>query len=199
MVETVEGKLARAKAENRARSKRNEAAGRRTMGHDFQFPRDPDWDWLKASYPGNVLLRADCQFVEAVSHLIGRMAYLSTPYTKAVVNDQMEWDRGLSCDIEVRTARWVRAFAIEGITGASPILLSCAACHADIEDRLDPLDDVFWARWRRPLLSASGAVVIPAMDGWDVSQGVWRDACWALLHNVPVYLIAKGSEFGADL
>jgi len=166
------------------------------MGLDFNFPRQPDWPWLKASYPGNILLHVDCPFMDVVRRVGGRMAYLATPYTKAVLNDDLQWDRGLSFDIEVRTARWSRAFAIEGVTVASPIVMSRAICHADVEGHLDPLDDAFWSRWCQPMLSACGAVVIPAMDGWDVSRGVWREACWALLHNVPVYLVAEGSEFG---
>lgn len=165
------------------------------MGIDFRFPRDPDWAWLKATYPGGVLLQVDCRFMDVVRHLCGRMAYLATPYTKSVLDEDLQWDRGRSFDIEARTARWSRAFAIEGVTVVSPIVLACAICHADVEGHLDPLDDAFWSRWCQPMLSASGAVVIPAMDGWDVSRGVWREACWALRHNVPVYLVAKGSEF----
>jgi hypothetical protein len=164
------------------------------MGYGIDFPRKPDWDWLKATFPGNVLLRVDCPFIEVVRSVSGRMAYLATPYTRQVLNDDLQWDRCLSYDIETRTARWARAFAIEGATVASPIVLSCAIVHADPEDHIDPLDDAFWARWCQPMLSACGSVVIPAMDGWDVSRGVWREACWALQHNVPVYLVAPGSE-----
>ena len=166
------------------------------MDFASQTPHEPDWQWLKARYPENILLHVDCPFMDVVQRASGCMAYLATPYTKAVLSDDLQWDCGLSIDVEVRTARWSRAFAIEGVTVVSPILMSCAICHVDIEGGLDPLDDAFWSRWCQPMLSASGAVVIPAMDGWDASVGVWREACWALRNNVPVYLVAKGSEFG---
>ncbi|MBQ4826580.1 DUF1937 family protein [Leisingera sp. HS039] len=166
------------------------------MGIDFRFPRNPDWGWLKASFPGGVLLHVDCPFLDVVRRTAGRMAYLSTPYTNQVRDDDLQWDYGLSLDVETRTARWARAFAIEGCTVASPIVMACAMLNADVERQLDPLDDAFWARWCQPILSASGSVVVPAMDGWDQSRGVWREACWALQHNMPVYLVAEGSEFG---
>ncbi|AUQ89377.1 MULTISPECIES: DUF1937 family protein [Phaeobacter] len=169
------------------------------MGIDFQFPRSPDWEWLKATYPGDVLLHVDCPFLDVVRRIGGRMAYLATPYTRQVLDSDLQWDSGLSLDLEVRTARWARAFAIEGVTVASPIVMACAMLNADVEAQLDPLDIAFWARWCQPILSASGSVVIPAMDGWDRSRGVWREACWGLQHNVPVYLVAEGSEFGVAL
>lgn len=60
------------------------------MGLNFDFSRQPDWPWLKASYPGNILLHVDCPFMEVVRRVGGRMAYLATPYTKAVLNDEGE-------------------------------------------------------------------------------------------------------------
>lgn len=167
------------------------------MNLGSHFPLQPDWPWLRANHSGNILLHVDCPLEEVVRRVGSRLAYLATPYTKAVRTDDRLWDRGLSLDIEAQTARWSRAFAIAGVTVASPIVMSCAMCRVDLEGQLDPLDERFWARWCQPMLSASGAVVIPAMEGWDRSLGVWREACWALLHNVPVYLVAQGAEPGA--
>ena len=169
------------------------------MGVDVMFPRDPDWDWLKAAFPSGVLLHVDCPFFEVVRRAAGRMTYLATPYTRLVHDDGMQWDAAHSADVEVRTARWARAFAIEGVSVASPILIGCAMLNADVERQLDPLDDVFWSRWCQPMLAASGSVIIPAMEGWDMSRGIWREAGWALRNNMPVYLVAEGSEFGGDL
>lgn len=165
------------------------------MGVGMDFPRQPDWAWLKATFPNDVLLRVDCPFIEVVGRVSGRMAYLATPYTRLVLDDDHCWNSGLSVDVEIRTARWIRHFAIEGATVVSPIVLACAVIHADMEGNIDPLDDRFWSRWCQPILQAAGSVIVPAIEGWDASLGVWREACWALQHNVPVFLVAAGSEY----
>jgi len=112
-----------------------------------------------------------------------------------VLNDDLQWDAGLSMEAGLRAARWQRLFALEGVSVVSPIVQACAMLDADVERTIDPLDDAFWRHWCQPMLMASGAVVIPPISGWDVSRGVWREACWALQHNVPVYLVAEGSGF----
>lgn len=164
------------------------------MGIEFRFPRNPDWGWLKDTYPDGVLLHVDFPFSTVVQRVKGQMGYLATPYSREVLNDDLQWDAGLSLQVETKTARWVRKFALEGVTVVSPVIMACSICHADPEGDVDPLDDAFWSRWCQPILAGCGAVIIPAMPGWDRSRGVWREACWALLHNVPVYLIAPGSD-----
>lgn len=166
------------------------------MGIDFRFPPRPDWDWLRATYPGNVLLHVDCPLAAVAGHLRGRLAYLATPYSKLVVNDDLQFQRALAFDVEIRTARWARRLAVDGVTVASPILTVCAIIGADVEGHIDPLDDTFWTNWCRPMLTACGSVVIPPMAGWDESRGVWGEACWALRHNVPVWLIAAAPKQG---
>lgn len=154
---------------------------------------EPDWPRLSAAYPGNVLLHVDCPLSDVASRVRGDLVYLATPYSRLVADGSGGWDRGLSLLLGTRAARWARALALEGVTAVSPIVMAVEICHADVEGLLDPLDDAFWSRWCQPLLSASAAVVVPPMVGWDQSAGVWREACWALRHNVPVYLIAEGA------
>ncbi|KEP69618.1 hypothetical protein DL1_03200 [Thioclava dalianensis] len=168
------------------------------MRIDCRLPPEPDWPWLISTYPGDVLLHVERSFQDIADRICGRLAYLATPYTREVLGADLHWDRGLSIAAEIRAARWARRFALAGATVVSPIILACAICHSDFEGDLSPLDEAFWARWCQPLLNACGAVVIPAIAGWDQSRGVWRDACWALQCNVPVYLVAEGSEFGGQ-
>ncbi len=168
------------------------------MGITFRFPAEPDWPWLLATFPGNVLLHPDWSVVDIAQSVHGRIAYLATPYTREVLNDDFQFDRALSLQVEIRTARWARTFALLGATTISPILQACAMCSADVEGHLDPLDDPFWAGFCQPLLTASAAVIVPPMPGWDRSRGVWREACDALRHNVPVYLVRPGSELGVS-
>lgn len=169
------------------------------MGIHTRFPQVPDWDWLRREYPGDVLLHVEMP-VDRVAALAGeRQAYLATPYSLEVMNDDMQWDVGLSADIEFQTSQWVSEFAAQGVLTVSPILLACAACFADFNRRLDPLDDAFWSRCCQPLLVASGHVIVPPMQGWQRSRGVWREVCWALQSNVPVWLVrdvTRGAAHG---
>ncbi|WP_052265140.1 DUF1937 family protein [Ruegeria sp. ANG-R] len=166
------------------------------MGVEFKMPDKIDWAALIRAYPDDVLLHVDSPVSEVVRSARSRMAYLATPYSKEVLNDDGRWDRALSLDVEMRTARWARLFARDGLTVVSPILQACAIVHADTEGDIDPMDDHFWSAWCMPLMSVSASFIIPPMEGWDRSWGVWREACWALWHNIPVYLIRPGSEFG---
>lgn len=163
---------------------------------DVTLSSGPDWPALHAAYPGNALFRPDCPLITVARSVRGRMAYMATPYTLEVLDADQQWDRTRSFEIETRTARWARDLAMEGASVVSPILQACAICHADIEGHLDPLDDCFWARWCQPMMRAAGSVVVPPMTGWDRSRGVWREVCWALEHNVPVYLVAQQPKRG---
>jgi Domain of unknown function (DUF1937) len=158
----------------------------------FEFPAAPDWAWLREHFPRGTGLRSDCDLAEIIRFCLGRLAYMATPYSKLVVNDDGQWDMTLSMDVEMQTAVHARALAMCDITAISPILMACEICHSDCDGYLDPLDNTFWARWCQPLLSRSDVVVVPPMDGWDASNGVWREVCWALSCGVPVFQIEKG-------
>jgi len=159
---------------------------------DTEFPTAPDWAWLDSAFPAGTGLRMGCTMAEVIRHCRGRLAYMATPYSKLVVNDDGRWDMGLSMDVEARTAVLARGLAMCNITAISPILMACEICHSDYDGCLDPLDNAFWTAWCQPLLSRSDVVVIPPMDGWDASNGVWREVCWALGGGVPVFQIEEG-------
>lgn len=167
------------------------------------FPAQPDWPALIAAHPGNTLLHVDASLPDVAAREGGRLVYLASPYSRLVCDDDGAWCFTKSCAVEVVTSFWARDFALAGVTVASPILTACAMCHSDVlSEYLDPLHDAFWARWCQPMLAACASVVIPPISGWDQSRGVWREACWALEHNVPVYLMAEDDEqprlFGLD-
>ena len=166
------------------------------MGIDFRFPSRPDWAWLKASFPDDILLHVDREFADVANLCRSRMAYLATPYSLNVVGEGGRFSIAEAAQVEIKTARWARHFAIAGVTVCSPILLSCAITNADVEGHIDPLDEKFWEQWCRPMMYSCGVMIIPPMVGWDQSLGVWREACWALQNNVPVHLIREGSELG---
>ena len=166
------------------------------MGVRFKFPAEPDWGWLRATYPGGALLNVDASVSEVAARLRHAQAYLATPYSRQVVKEDGLWCRALSAQAELRAARWSRFFFIEGVTAVSPIVLSCAVCHADFEGHVDPLDDAAWSSWCQAMLAASGAVIVPPIDGWDQSRGVWRETCWALANNVPVFLVSAEERVG---
>ena len=158
-----------------------------------EFPAAPDWIWLNANFPAGAGLRMGASMADVIRFCRGHLVYLATPYSMLVTDDDGKWDAIASLTVEIRTARWVRRLALDGITAISPILMACEICHADAEGDPDPLDDAFWAAWCQPLLSRSGVVVIPPMAGWEASRGVWREACWALRNNQPVFVIEEGA------
>jgi hypothetical protein len=152
--------------------------------------RPLDWPALIAAVPASrAILFRDASLEDVVSHVRSRCAYLATPYSRRVINDDLRWDAGMSAEVEDRTARWAWILGVAGVTAVSPILQACAMCHVDFEDYLDPLDDAFWSAWCQPLLAACGALIVPPMHGWDVSRGVWREVIWAIDYNVPVFLL----------
>ena len=160
---------------------------------EAEFPEDPDWDWLRQTFPAGTGLRFGVGLCDVIGQCTGRLAYLATPYSKLVVDDDGRWQADLSRIHEARASRWARALALDGITAISPILMACGICHADLEGYFDPLDNGFWAAWCQPLLRRSDTVIIPQMYGWQDSRGVWREACHALCHNQPVFVIEEGA------
>ena len=156
---------------------------------------EPDWEGLISRTPSGGLLNVDTPFGGVVAACRSQSApsYLATPYSCEVRGDDGGWDRGLSVVAQTRAARWMCHFAAEAVTAVSPVVLACEIVSADFEGWLDPLDDGFWAQWCQSLLASSRAVIVPPIEGWARSRGVWREVCWALSVNVPVYLVKAGS------
>lgn len=164
---------------------------------DVQLPSLRDWGCSALdAYADACLLRRDAGLADVISHARGRLAYLATPYSKNALCDCGAWRPGASLEAAVRAARWAKVLAAEGVTAVSPIVQAVEMVHADLSNMLDPLDAVFWEGWCRPLLAASGVVIVPPIQGWKDSEGIWGEVCAALRSNSGVFLIREG-EGGA--
>ena len=160
------------------------------MGVEIRLPDTPDWgNPHLASFEQGELLYRDASLADLISHARGRLCYLATPYSKVCVTDDGEWNQVESLFCAGRAARWSRALAVEGITAISPIIQSVEMVHVDFDEWLDPLDARFWTDWCQPLLNACGPVIVPPLDGWQESLGVWQEALFALRADRPVFLI----------
>lgn len=162
------------------------------------YPDRPNYDWLSREHGRGALLHVDAGFDATIAACRGRLAYLATPYTRNVIDRDGLFSPVLSMEMQTRAARWAWRFAIGGVTAMSPIVQACSMLAVDFEQHLDPLGDAFWSGWCQPMLMASGSVIVPAIYGWEKSTGIWREVCWAIDHNVPVWLVRLGSEFGGD-
>lgn len=168
------------------------------MMSETTLPHARNWNApaLDAYAVGHLFFR-DARLADVVQRCRGRLAYLATPYTKVSVFEDGEWSPTESLECAVRAARWGRLLALEGVTAVSPVIQAVEMVHADfIEQQLDPLDASFWMDWCRPLLNASGVVIVPPVPGWDNSDGIWEEVRAALMFNRPVFLIRPGEEFG---
>ncbi len=155
-----------------------------------------DWKALDQYWADCGLLWMDIPFIDAVQRCRARLTYLATPYAKISLNMNGQWCPVQSEMAAFQAAKWATHIAANGASAVSPVVQSAAIVAADTGAALDPLDDVFWRKWCAPLLRASGAVIIPPIDGWKVSLGIWREACAALEASKPVFVIRKGSEYG---
>jgi len=158
-----------------------------------------DWAFLASTYGGSGLFRAAVPFGEVIDRCRGRLTYLATPYSKIAVDLDGHFCHMNSGDAARAAANWVTHCGISGVTAISPIVQSVVMINSKFGHDMDPLDDAFWGRWCGPLLKACGAVVIPPIDGWDSSVGVWLEARNALKSNKPVFVIKKGSEYGGGV
>ena len=155
------------------------------------FPMMRDWEC--AAVAENA--RADLVFrdvdVEAVAaRMRGRLVYLATPYSKQCLDGSGEWSYARSVECGLAAAAWCGTFAHYGVTAMSPISQAVDMVGASPDHQgLDPLDGKFWEAWCRPLLLACDAVVIPPLDGWRESEGIWHEARVAVSRAVPVFLL----------
>lgn len=157
---------------------------------DLYLPPPRNWNNPALDSLSRVgLFKRDAKLSYVILKARGRLVYLATPYSKLAVNDSGEWCRVGSYEAAVRAALWAGLLAAEGITAVSPIVQSVEMVHSDLCGDLNPLDEVFWEGWCRPLLAASDVIVVPPIPGWRESEGIWIEVCSALSTNRPVYLI----------
>ncbi|UXO94035.1 hypothetical protein Pan4_48 [Pseudanabaena phage Pan4] len=123
-------------------------------------------------------------------------AYLASPYTK-IAQRGGKWAYDLSLAASAQAAREMGRLARCGVSAISPIVQSAEIVHferalAAAGQMLDPLDANFWESWCRPLLNVSCAVVVPDIDGWAQSDGVFREVMWTLQETQrPVFFYAE--------
>jgi hypothetical protein len=128
----------------------------------------------------------------------GSPVYLATPYSKVSVGPDGIWRRDLSEAAMAVAARESARLLDVGVAAVSPIVLSGAMIHATMypSPRLAPLDAKLWRNFCRPILDACCAVVVPDVQGWSTSGGVWHEVKISLELQVPVFLYAAGSSHG---
>ena len=151
-----------------------------------------DWEFLDKTYGDCGLHHFDIEFGDVIDRCRGVMCYLATPYSEAYVNVGGKW-----CDMQSEMAvseasKWLTYLAASAITAVSPIAVS-AQIGADV---LGPSDQIFWAKWCAPILRASHCVIVPKIQGWDQSLGVWEAVCKALNASKPVYVLKEAAEYG---
>lgn len=162
---------------------------------DLSLPEKPDWSASALDrYERSGLLQRDAELMDVVVHCRGRLVYLATPFTDRVTDECGGFCLISALDYAQRGAKVSRCFAIEGVTAISPIVNAVdLVCADQLDEALDPLDRVFWARWCWPLLSAADVVVVPPIEGWQDSSGIWAEVSSALSQNKRVYLIGEGA------
>ena len=167
----------------------------------FDLPTSRNWraPELEAFVQAQ-LLHPETSLKEVSKRCLGTMAYLATPYSKVALDDDGEWNATASLECGARAGYWARPLALSGVTAISPISQAVEMIHADFRcTRLDPMDAEFWENWCRPLLVASRSVIVPPIDGWDESEGIWHEVRAALMARKCVYLLRgfEDAELGA--
>ena len=125
--------------------------------------------------------------------------YLATPYTK-IAQNAGRWSYERSLYASAQAARELGRLARVQVSAISPIVQSAEIVHVERAlsasgQRLDPLDARFWEDWCRPLLNVSCGVVVPDIDGWAQSGGVYREVMWTLRETQrPIFFYAEAEH-----
>lgn len=152
-------------------------------------PTAADWAALRALFQGSGLLASDVPVNAAIAACLGDLVYLATPYSAHVVDEEGAFNFELSMEMALRAVPFMAAFAAGSVTALSPIVLADAMVWLDVP-QIDPLDHRFWTRWCAPLLHACAVVVVPPIDGWDRSSGVFNEVQTHLMRQRRVILLA---------
>ena len=165
---------------------------------DVALPKSPDWGCAALDVYRALAVFSEGVDVAALAHRVrGRLVYLATPYSKVVVNPEGYWCASKSWDAALAANTWVVRFACVGVTAISPVVLTDAIADSyEGDEAPDPLDHEFWMQWCAPLLAKCDAVVVPPIEGWSDSDGIWAEACAALTTNRPVFLLAGDNAGG---
>ncbi|MBC7156226.1 MAG: DUF1937 family protein [Rhodobacteraceae bacterium] len=157
------------------------------------WPALPRWEWIEAThaqeFPG--LVHLDATMGAAAGTLAGRAAYLATPYTAYA----RAADGGFDARGGERAARlsamWLAEALEAGVAAHCPVIAS----HVAVVQGacvLDPLDGAAWESLNAPVLAACAGVVVPPIDRWRGSAGIWREVGATLRWQRPVFVIGEG-------
>jgi len=153
-------------------------------------------DWEASFLYGRAragVLHRDIDLGYVAKRCLGRLVYLASPYSKMCLENG-EWDNVLSLSLGFEAAKWVAELSLRGVTAISPISQASMMVSAKGCGQIDPLGVSFWEGWCRPLLHACEAVIVPPIEGWDESVGVWLEVQAALDADCPVFLLREGVE-----
>lgn len=155
-----------------------------------------DCDWLggeMAAFERDRMLFRDVSADYVAARHGGELAYLATPYSKLCRDRSGGFNRSASITCVYSGAYWQRAFALRGLSTVSPIVMAGLIAESDMAEEVqevDPLNAPFWENWCRPMLEKADLVVVPQIDGWRDSLGVWCEVQTALARDVPVFLVS---------
>lgn len=126
--------------------------------------RDTREDWLAGAVPGG-------------------QVYVAQPVTEHVA-------KGRIYRVIEDGVRITGALLAAGASPVSPALTSSIALSLfGHRDDLAVMDHADWMSRAWPILAASRALVIPDLDGWDRSLGVWLEAHGALGLSMPIVFV----------
>ncbi|WP_422074136.1 DUF1937 family protein [Tranquillimonas rosea] len=156
----------------------------------FGLSEDSDIHWpaLRRAAPQHVF--SNMPLDHSVAAARGKLVYLATPFRRQVVDSKGRFSRRRAIQAAARAQRWVGALAVERVTAISPVALS-VNLSAGPAAKIDPMDDDFWSRWFTPLLTRADLVMVPPLEGWAESEGVWREALVAVARGIPVHCIGE--------
>lgn len=153
---------------------------------DQSYPPAIYWPDLYRDFVPAGLIRFGMPEDEIARRVFGQ-AYLATPFTaRAVFSDGYYCPSLAAAAAADASAAQTRLMRL-GVTAVSPVVLGYAACADDFQ--LNPLDHAEWMAWGRRILDASRCVIVPEIEGWDVSAGIVLEVGYALKGSLPVYVV----------
>lgn len=169
--------------------------------------REPAWGpILSAAVAGDLpLVRVGQSAATVAVAFAGRQpVYLATPYSRVVLDEAGQWDYHLSSRAQFCAGSYLIGLMCEGVMAISPVVQTSFVLHGryafgggpqgkDWHHGLDPLDEELWAIAHQKFLNVCGAVVVPDMEGWDRSRGIWAVMQFAVRHNLPVFVYGGGA------
>lgn len=160
------------------------------------------FDWgpiVQAAHRGDLDLVQFGSTPADVARHAKRPVYLSTPYSREVVNAHGDWMHGKSTALMLDAGLQIGRLKEAGVTAISPIVLSATVVHAashnsDHMKRHNPLDATAWMQWCNPLMHVCGAIVVPDLPGWWRSEGIKAEVQYFITRMLPVFIYATGFE-----